>query len=287
MLWKKPIRLWRLLPKKAGINKALANNINTDAIKKYNQADDREEIHVTKQASVFAHRGVSGDYPENTMEAFEAALRSGAAGIELDVQLTKDGELAVIHDEQIDRTTDGIGYIKDFSYDQLKRFDAGSWFSSKFEGSSIPTLKNVFDWAVMPGNDLTINIELKNDQLPYEGMEEKVLDLIEQYKLEERIIISSFNPESLKKVRSLQKTIEIGYLIIGIPENAVETAKKIGANAIHCQPEFALSSFGQEAIEKGFPLRVYTVNDPHEQNPLLEAGVEVIMSDFPERFMNN
>lgn len=248
---------------------------------------DREEIHMQKQALIFAHRGVSGDFPENTMAAFEAVLESGAAGIELDVQLTKDGELAVIHDEQIDRTTDGIGYIKDFSYDQLKRFDAGSWFSSFFKGASIPTLKDVFDWAVKDENELTINIELKNDKLRYEGMEEKVLDLIEQYNLEDRIIISSFNPESLKKVRSLHKTIDIGYLIIGVPENAVEMAKKIGANAIHCQPGFALSAFGQQATEKGYPLRVYTVNDPIEQTPLLEAGVEVIMSDFPERFVNN
>jgi glycerophosphoryl diester phosphodiesterase len=242
---------------------------------------------VQKQAVIFAHRGVSGDYPENTMAAFEAVLKSGAAGIELDVQLTKDGELAVIHDEQIDRTTDGIGYIKDFSYDQLRRFDAGSWFSSFFEGASIPTLKDVFDWAVIEGNDLTINIELKNDKLPYEGMEEKVLELIERYNLEDRIIISSFNPESLKKVRSLNKTIDIGYLIIGVPEDAVERAKDMGANAIHCQPQFALSSFGQQAIEEGFPLRVYTVNDPNDQTALLEAGVEVIMSDFPERFVNN
>lgn len=239
---------------------------------------------MTSSIVIFAHRGLSGEYPENTMAAFRAAWLAGAKGIELDVQLTKDGQVAVIHDEKIERTTDGIGFVKDFTFEQLKLFDAGAWFSASFSGESIPPLTAVLQWAREEAVDIMINVELKNDLINYEGLEEKVLALAEQYELEERIIISSFNAESLKKVRSMHPKIATGYLIEGLPADAVKTAKKIGVNAIHCEEAFALSDFGRAAIEAGFPLRVYTVNDPAKKQLLIDAGVEVIMTDYPAKF---
>lgn len=239
---------------------------------------------MTGSMAIFAHRGLSGEYPENTMAAFRAAWQAGAKGIELDVQLTKDGQVAVVHDEKIERTTDGIGYVKDFTFEQLRLFDAGAWFSASFAGESIPPLTAVFQWVREEAVNMVINVELKNDLFAYEGLEEKVLALVEQYELEEQIIISSFNSESLKKVRNMHPKIAIGYLIEGVPADAVKMAEKIGANAIHCEEEFALSDFGKAAIEAGFPLRVYTVNDPAKKQPLIDAGVEVIMTDFPAKF---
>lgn len=97
---------------------------------------------------LYAHRGFSGRYPENTMIAFEEARKMQVAGIELDVQLTKDGEIVVIHDERIDRTTNGMGYVQEFSYKQLRLFDAGSWYDSRFSKQSIPTLVEVFEWMM-------------------------------------------------------------------------------------------------------------------------------------------
>ncbi|KON85582.1 glycerophosphodiester phosphodiesterase [Sporosarcina globispora] len=240
---------------------------------------------MNKKGKIFAHRGVSGRYPENTMAAFQAALEAGADGIELDVQMAKDGKLVIIHDETVDRTTGGTGYIKDMTFEEIEQLDAGSWFAAANAGETIPDLEKFLQWAVIEGNELLINIELKNDMIEYPGMEEKVIDLILKYGLELRVIISSFNAESLRRVRDLHETLQTGYLIEGVPENTLEIAKKIGANSIHCEEGFALSEFGRAAKEAGFPLRVYTVNDETRSGTLNKAGVEVIMTDFPERFL--
>ncbi|MDQ0273463.1 glycerophosphodiester phosphodiesterase [Cytobacillus purgationiresistens] len=232
--------------------------------------------------SIYAHRGLSGRYPENTMDAFQAALEAGAQGIELDVQLSKDGQMVIIHDEKINRTTDGTGYVKDFSYAELRQFDAGSWFNPVFANQYIPTLEEVFKWATKDGNQLIINVELKNDVIRYEGLEEKVLSLLYRYRLQDRVILSSFNPESVKRLRELDANMKIGYLILGIHKNAVKIAENIGANAIHCEEAFALSQYGKEAISAGFPLRIYTVNEASKFKVLFEAGAEVIMTDYPD-----
>lgn len=234
--------------------------------------------------AIFAHRGASGQFPENTMLAFEEALRSGVDGIELDVQLTKDGEVVIIHDEKVDRTTNGQGFVKDFTLAELEELDAGSWFSSKFAEQRLMTLDTVLAWMQEEGNHLRLNIELKNDQIQYIGLEEKVLSLVEDYNLQERIIISSFNPFSLQRVRMQNAEIEMGYLVLGTPENALWIAREIGANAIHCEAPYALSAYGEAAKRAGYPLRIYTVNAEDEYKQLVEAGVEVIMTDFPERF---
>ena len=119
-----------------------------------------------------AHRGLSGLYPENTMIAFRKAIEADCDGIEMDVHLTRDGVPVVIHDEEVDRTTNGSGYVKDFTYEQLCNLDAGIKFSDEFKGEKIPTLKEFFDF--MKDNDKLINIELKNSIIHYEGLEEKV-----------------------------------------------------------------------------------------------------------------
>ncbi|MBY6053003.1 glycerophosphodiester phosphodiesterase [Cytobacillus firmus] len=240
---------------------------------------------MNKRVKVFAHRGVSGHFPENTMAAFQAALEAGADGIELDVQMAKDGMLVIIHDEKVDRTTGGTGYIKDMTFEEILQLDAGSWFAEVNAGETIPDLEKFLKWAAMEGNELLINIELKNDLIVYPGMEKKVIDLILKYGLEQRVIISSFNAESLRRVRDYHSTIQTGYLIEGIPENTLDMAKNIGADSIHCEEKFALSELGRKAMEAGFPLRVYTVNDETRSEFLTNAGVEVIMTDFPERFL--
>ena len=127
---------------------------------------------------LFAHRGVSGEAPENTLAALKAAAESGAHGIELDVQLTKDAQIVVIHDETIDRTTNGTGYVKDMTWEQLRTYDAGSWFHPSFKGESIPSLEEVLDVVTAHHESMIINIELKNDQIDYPQLEEKVLDLL-------------------------------------------------------------------------------------------------------------
>ncbi|TYR79056.1 glycerophosphodiester phosphodiesterase [Priestia megaterium] len=236
---------------------------------------------------VYAHRGFSGRFPENTMIAFEEARKMKVAGIELDVQLTKDGEVVVIHDERIDRTTNGIGYVHEFLYKQLCLFDAGSWFHSKYHTEAIPLLSEVFEWRIEKKSDITLNIELKNDQIDYPGLEEKVIRLIEEYDFSDRTIISSFNYDSLVKVRSIHPYVSIGLLFEGIDKEAVEKAKKIQAQGLHCESVYALSNEGKRAQAQGLDLRVYTVNKPEEFLQLKESGVKVIMTDVPHEIYPN
>ena len=151
---------------------------------------------------IWAHRGCSQMYPENTMLAFEkAAELNGLEGIELDIQLTKDRELVVIHDERVDRTTEGIGYVRDYLLSQLKRLHiyAGSNLSQ-----SIPTMEEVLDLLedkIRTG--LRINIELKNGVYPYEGMEEKIVKLINRRGMQKSIVYSSFSALSVEKIKKI------------------------------------------------------------------------------------
>ncbi|MFI8685891.1 glycerophosphodiester phosphodiesterase [Rossellomorea sp. NPDC077527] len=235
---------------------------------------------------LFAHRGVSGEAPENTLAAFKAAAESGAHGIELDVQLSKDGQIVVIHDETIDRTTNGTGYVKDMTWEQLRTYDAGSWFHPSFKGESIPSLEEVLDVVTAHHDSMIINIELKNDQIDYPQLEEKVLDLLDEKGMKEQTIISSFNPESLRRVRQLDPDIEIGFLFEGIPANILDRIKPLQVNALHCDASFAQSPTGRIVMEMGMPLRVFTINTMEEFQLVKKAGVEVVMTDYPGLFLD-
>jgi glycerophosphoryl diester phosphodiesterase len=234
---------------------------------------------------IYAHRGFSGKYPENTMLAFQKAYDAGADGIELDVQMTKDGEIVVIHDERVDRTTNGIGYVKDFLYKQLRLLDAGSWFHDRFALQRIPALMEVLEWVQDLDKEIMINIELKNNVIDYPHLEEKVLKMIGQFQLEKQVILSSFNICSMLKARQLHPTIEIGTLFEGVHESAVPSAKLVNAQAIHGDLRFVLSSEGKKAVAQGMKLRVYTVNDTKVVPMLRNVEISALMTDFPNEFL--
>lgn len=181
---------------------------------------------------IWAHRGCSQMYPENTLLSFEkAAELEGLTGIELDIQLTKDGYLAVCHDERVDRTTDGTGLLCDYTLAELKRLkiDTGNRRTER-----IPTMEEVLDllepWL---REGLQINIELKNSKLPYEGMEEKIISLIRERGLQENIVYSSFSALSLEKVRELEPEARIGMLDSKISDCLYKLRGGCGANDLH------------------------------------------------------
>ena len=151
---------------------------------------------------VFAHRGFSGKYPENTMLAFKKAAEVGCYGIELDVQLTKDDEIVIMHDETIDRTTSGTGYIRDYMYRELCLVDCYGKFEGEYEFQRIPTLREYLTWVKDTG--LVTNIELKNSVYYYEHLEEKVIDMVREFGMEDRVIFSSFNLVSINKCKKVQ-----------------------------------------------------------------------------------
>lgn len=181
---------------------------------------------------IWAHRGCSLRYPENTLTAFEKAISiDGLSGIELDIQLTKDGEIVVFHDEKVNRTTNGIGDIKSFLLQELKKLqiDAGNGRIER-----IPTMEEVFDLLEDSLNDgLLLNIELKNSQYPYEGMEEKIIDMVHKRGVQDSIIYSSFYARSLEKIKRMDSQAKIGILDEKVSDCLYKLKGGCGAEALH------------------------------------------------------
>ncbi len=150
-------------------------------------------------------------HPENTITAFSRAIElTGLTGIELDIQMTKDGEIVVIHDERVDRTTDGVGYVKNYTYAELQKLSIETGSGRK---EKVPSIREVLDLLQDRMNEgLLLNIELKNSVIPYAGMEEKIMEMIARRNLQSRIVYSSFYTMSLHRIREIDKTADIGVL---------------------------------------------------------------------------
>lgn len=228
-----------------------------------------------------AHRGFSGKYPENTMLAFEKAIEAGADGIELDVHLTKDGEIVVIHDERVDRTSDGEGYIVDFTYEELSKFDASASFAGVYGFNKIPTLREYFE-LVKPVEGFITNIELKTSINEYPGIEKAVLELIDEFNLEDRIIISSFNHYSIMRTKELNPRIKCGFLESSWIYNFGEYTKTRGLECVH--PHFI--SLNKESVAEiksnGININTWTVNKEADVERLYSLGVDAVISNYPD-----
>jgi glycerophosphoryl diester phosphodiesterase len=230
---------------------------------------------------VIAHRGYSAKFPENTMKAFREAENANADGIELDVQLSKDGEVVVIHDEKLNRTTNGRGYVKDFTLEELKKIDAGILFPELTEKQTIPTLKEVLTW--LSTNSLTCNIELKNGVFRYEGMEEKVIQLVREYHLSERIVLSSFNHYSIVFCYRHAPEIEIAPLLSEGLYMPWVYAASIQAKGYHPHYLAAPNEVIAPSLESGIAVRPYTVNKEDEMERLFEIGCSAFITDYPTK----
>jgi glycerophosphoryl diester phosphodiesterase len=228
---------------------------------------------------IFAHRGYSAKYPENTILAFEQAEKAGADGIELDVQLTKDGEVVVIHDEKVNRTTNGKGFVKDISFEELKRLDAGYFIKTIVNKQPIPSLKEILKW--MTTNQIICNIELKNNVYPYEGMEEKVIELVREYNLSNRIIISSFNHYSIVQSYRIAPEIETAPLLGNAVYMPWVYAQSIKAKGIHPKYTAYPKDIMQKSLENGIQVRPYTVNKEKDMEGLIRLGCSAIITDDP------
>ena len=223
-----------------------------------------------------AHRGYSGKFDENTMIAFKKAIEYKADGIETDVQLSKDNVPVIIHDETLDRTTDGKGYVKDYTLDELKSLRTKN-------GGEIPTLKELLE-LVADSNLEVLNLELKNSIFPYEGLEEKVLKMIYNYNLKEKIIISSFNHLSLVKVRKLDKEIRLGALTDSTLANVPKYLKDISVQCYHpCFPSILNEEYMREIKEAGIIVNPYTVNEEEHMKMVMKFKVDSIITNEVER----
>lgn len=229
----------------------------------------------------YAHRGASGHCPENTLAAFAEAIDLGATGIETDVHMTKDGRLVLIHDASLKRTTGINAYVKDLTLDELKAADAGSWFHKDYKGETVPTLEELLDFVRT--KDVMLNLELKSGIVQYPGLEEKTVETVRRYKMDDRVIISSFNHYSLVKVKQIAPEMKTGILYSeGLYEPWVY-ARRLGASALHAAHYAVLPEFVQAARAVDIDYTPFTVNDTGVMARLLAAGVAGIVTDYPDR----
>jgi len=229
---------------------------------------------------IFAHRGSKGTHPENTLASFKEAVRVGSDGIELDVHLTKDGYLVVIHDETVDRTTNGTGEIRNLTLAEIKAMDAGSWFHNKYAGEKIPTLEEVLLLLTELGFNGQLNIELKTDVIQYEGLVEKCLALQSAKDWPFAIVYSSFNPYTLVELKQANPSQEIG-LLFESKEWADKGDAMLEKESYH--PDLKLLDWAIEWNRNQLPLRVWTVNEDKDINRCFELQIEAIFTDYPEK----
>lgn len=229
---------------------------------------------------IIAHRGASAYAPENTMPSFRKALALGAEGIELDVQMTKDGYLVVIHDESIDRTSNGAGRVVDMTFEELRQFDYGKWFAPEFTGEPIPLLQEVLtllrDW------DGVLNIEIKNNEIPYPGIEEKLIKMIRQNDFSERVIFSSFNHEGIRRVHEMAPKARTGLLYsFSLSKVPYQQAPGYGTNGVHPYYMSVNDKMVRFCHDNGLAVNPYTVDKPAAIKRLIHLGVDGIITNQP------
>ena len=222
---------------------------------------------------LWAHRGASSCAPENTMAAFTAAVAGGADGLELDIHLSCDGVPVVIHDETLERTTDGCGHVAEMTLQQLQRLDAGSWFSAEFKGEPIPLLEEVL--RAFAGQ-LRLNLELKEFSA---GM--VMLKLLKQYPSAD-IVVSSFNYELLKRLRAVDDDLALAVLFeIGNWRYAVQVVRELSACAFHPSVSQVNSPMLATCKQAGLPVSVWTVDDVCVAKSLVKDGVSGLFTNDP------
>ncbi len=227
---------------------------------------------------IFGHRGASADAPMNTIPAFDLAAEQGADGIELDVQISADDQLVVIHDKTVDATTNGTGLVKAQTLGDLQALDAGGWKSDTYAGTMIPTLDDVFE-AV--GQRLFINVEIKTTTWRKTGIEALVAACIQRHNMSKRVIVSSFNPLALRRYQRIDDTM-IGLLTApDIMLFARALAWGLPYTAYHPHERTVNPSMVQTLKKKGKFINVWTINDVQRARVLRDMGVNTIMTDKP------
>ena len=228
---------------------------------------------------IYGHRGASGYAPENTLEAFWLSMDMGAEGFELDVHMSRDGELVVIHDETVDRTTDGTGLVRELTQKQLKALDASNGMAA-YRGAKIPTLEEVF--ALVQNTNHVVNVEIKTDDWFYPGIEEKCLALAAKMGVEDRILYSSFNHHTLMKLRRLKPDAKLGMLFGDIMVEPWVYARPLNVDYLHpMKMNIYVPGFPEGAAASGLGVNMWTINDEQTMRRCLETGAGII-TNYPD-----
>ena len=239
---------------------------------------------------IFAHRGASAYAPENTLEAFDLAVKMGADGVELDVHMTKDGELVVAHDEEIGRVSNGIGLIKNMTVSELKKYRFNRTHP-EYQDANIPTLREVYELLKPTG--LQINTELKSGYGQDELMEERCLRLADELGMSGRVLYSSFSIASLRLLKRMDPGVRVGLLLAPLGNKRKDRkvidpwnlAQLLGIDAIHPHFSELLCHGADEAHAMGLQVNVWTTNAEEDIRRSLEAGADMLIGDYPDRMV--
>ena len=258
---------------------------------------DRKKVFVDKPFWIIAHRGYSGRYPENTMLSFEKASELPIDALELDVHTTRDGRVVVIHDPTLDRTTNRSGRVLDFTYDELRKMDAGYNFNPegstnypfRGQGIEVPLLEDVF--KRFPGMRFVIEVK---QTMP--ALEEPLYRLIRKYNLEEKIVVASEHTEPVERFRSMNSMIATNFsgeearAFYRLFRMHLANFARVQGDALQIPEKYRGESvvthdFVAVAKRKGLILHIWTVNDPADMRRLIDVGVDGIISDFPDKLI--
>lgn len=247
--------------------------------------NDLGKNNASSSLQVIAHRGGAKLAPENTLAAFRQALSLGVDMIEIDVVLSKDSAIIVIHDDRIDRTTNGKGIVKEMMLEELKKYDAGSWFDDKFKGESIPTLEEVF--ATINGRAILL-IEIKGGDEKYPGLERKIVQTIHKYQANHWVIVQSFNEKSVLRVKEMDSSIPTYYLLGGnfaafYSNLKTSDASSLPYDGIAVRHSLIDSSQVASIKKVGYDLFVWTVNETEDMQRLMTLDLDGIITDSPDR----
>jgi len=228
--------------------------------------------------SIIGHRGALASAPENTLPAFEEGLRQGADVLELDIHLSRDRELIVIHDFRVDRTTDGKGYVKDLTLAEMKRLDAGSRFSPAFKDARIPILGEVLEWAK---GRAWLAIEIKSEWMTYEGIEAALVDQLHRSEMAEQVVIISFDHCCTKRVKDIDPDIATGILYNARLVDPIQVARSARADVLRPRWPFASLAEIKAAHAEGLAYAPWGPNDPSIWRQLVEMGADTLSADRP------
>lgn len=241
-------------------------------------------VNTEKKIWTIAHRGASGDAPENTMAAFHRAVELGARFIETDLQITRDARIVAIHDPTLDRTTSGKGQVHLRTLDEIRDVDAGAWFKDgarSFAGERVPTLREILDFA--KERDVIFYLEIKSG--PAWGVEHAVVAALRDRNAAAGVVILSFDPAALDTVRRLDSTIMTGFLCEHPTGDLVERTVRAGARQLAARGDLVTPEVVHKAHHAGLQVVAWTINEVEQMRRLVAIPVDGIITDYPDRLL--
>ncbi len=233
---------------------------------------------------VIAHRGFSGRAPENTLAAIREAIAIGADMAEIDVTLTADERVVVIHDETLDRTTNGVGKVADHGFDEIRSLDAGSWFAPQFAGEKVPTLDEILDTT---NGRILLNVEIKSEAVD-RGISDKVATVIKERGMADQVIVSSFSPTALEQIHAVAPGIRTAVLYnpeLQRGEDPADIVHSLGASVFNIRGSRLKAKMLRSCREHGIPVGVYTVDKPKKMKRWVKKEIDAIFTNHPDRLI--